>query len=60
VTLHVLYQNKIVTSFPAHIMAIGRRDAKFGITKRLSFETGAIVRKADLIKHGIKPLLNGQ
>ena len=51
VQLYVRYEGKILHSFAAKIMAQKRREAKFDITKRLSYKMGAVARKADLIKH---------
>jgi hypothetical protein len=51
VELQVLLDGKVIKQFPAEVMATGRRAAKFDVSKRLTFKTGTVAKKIDLIKH---------
>lgn len=54
VQLYVMFDFKIIHSFAAKVLASKRREAKFDITKRLKFKTGAAVKKSDLLKYNKK------
>lgn len=51
VPLSVMVDGKVNYVLPVRVLAGGRREAKFELTKRIEFKTGLVARKDHLIKH---------